>query len=208
MTSHPLRSYSQALRLPQILLAGIASGTRVVASLICLMALGACCYYPPVAGLRPINPPMFLKTTSNPLAMRGGYPVVDGKLLVFEWEPFEPPFCLSQDPTLARYDLRVWRVRDHEPGELVYARNSVAQPWHYLETTLKPHTFYYWSVRAHYLMDGITHQTDWSRIGSRTTLLGPDNPPTDIYQDQYFGFWTGAQVGDASQRGAARQWNQ
>ncbi len=71
------------------------------------------------------------------------------------------------------YELRLWKVgdefpswehecRDTDPGELVYTKQGLVNPEHKLETFLKPNSLYFWTVRAHFTLDGKRRATEWS----------------------------------------------
>jgi hypothetical protein len=70
------------------------------------------------------------------------------------------------------YDLRIWSVVDGAPGELVYERVAVAQPWHRVETPLAPGSTYFWSVRLRHVKDGRTTVTRWSASNTPIVHLG------------------------------------
>ena len=52
--------------------------------------------------------------------------------------------------------------RDADPGELVYRQQGLVQPEHTLEIPLQPNSFYFWTVRAHFTLDGKRRATEWS----------------------------------------------
>lgn len=52
--------------------------------------------------------------------------------------------------------------RDTDPGELVYSQPGLVQPEHTLETPLQPNSFCFWTVRAHFTLDGKRRATEWS----------------------------------------------
>jgi hypothetical protein len=52
--------------------------------------------------------------------------------------------------------------RDTDPGELIYTRRGIRDPNHTVETTLHPASYYYWSIRAHFRLDGSRRVTEWS----------------------------------------------
>ena len=57
-----------------------------------------------------------------------------------------------------------WRheCRDTDPGELVYTKQGLVTPEHILETPLQPNSRYFWTVRAHFTLDGKRRATEWS----------------------------------------------
>jgi hypothetical protein len=85
------------------------------------------------------------------------------------------------------YELRLWKVgeefpgtsgwigasfdyqyswkhecRDTDPGELVYRQQGLVHPEHTLLTALRPNSHYFWTVRAHFRLDGKPRVTEWS----------------------------------------------
>ena len=52
--------------------------------------------------------------------------------------------------------------RDSDPGELVYSKQGLTSPAHQLETPLEPDSRYFWTVRAHFTLDGKRRATEWS----------------------------------------------
>ena len=57
-----------------------------------------------------------------------------------------------------------WRheCRDTDPGELVYTKQGLVTPEHTLETPLESNSRYFWTVRAHFTLDGKRRATEWS----------------------------------------------
>ena len=43
--------------------------------------------------------------------------------------------------------------RDTDPGELVYTKEGLLNPEHTLGTSLQPSSRYFWTVRAHFMLD-------------------------------------------------------
>ena len=54
--------------------------------------------------------------------------------------------------------------RDTDPGALVYTKAGLPSPEHPLETPLQPDSHYYWSIRAHFRLDGKRRATAWSEL--------------------------------------------
>ena len=52
--------------------------------------------------------------------------------------------------------------RDTDPGELVYTKQGLLNPEHNLETPLQPNSLYFWTVRAHFTLNGKRRATEWS----------------------------------------------
>lgn len=52
--------------------------------------------------------------------------------------------------------------RDTDPGELVQTQQGLVTPEYRVETTLQPNSLYFWTVRAHFTLDGKRRVTEWS----------------------------------------------
>lgn len=52
--------------------------------------------------------------------------------------------------------------RDTDPGELVLSKKGLLTPQYHVETPLEPDSYYFWSVRAHFTLDGKRRATEWS----------------------------------------------
>jgi hypothetical protein len=68
--------------------------------------------------------------------------------------------------------LYSWRheCRDTDPGELVYIKQGLVIPEHTLDTPLQPNSRYFWTVRAHFTLDGTRRATEWSEQLPDVTL--------------------------------------
>ena len=141
----------------------------------------------PVSGLRP----------EYPEVRRGGvFPLpatakVHSLQPTFRWEPFSGSQDYEANKAVAlgrisnvTYDIKIWRP----PAELVYAREGLPEPSHTLEEPLAPRTFYYWTVRARFELDGHPRVTDWGRWKSPKNSLktyvertwGPNSPEVKV----------------------------
>ena len=60
------------------------------------------------------------------------------------------------------YEVKIWRVEQLEPIEVVYDRKGLRQPRHRVEVSLEAGQRYYWSVRARFELDGKTRVSEWS----------------------------------------------
>jgi len=60
------------------------------------------------------------------------------------------------------YDLRIWQGWLGGPGELVYSRNALVDPWHTIEILLDPSTLYFWTIRERRVANGQTRVSDWA----------------------------------------------
>ncbi|MFC1505401.1 hypothetical protein ACFL5W_02685, partial [Thermodesulfobacteriota bacterium] len=75
-----------------------------------------------------------------------------------------------------RYDLRVWWTTNGWPDKLVYSKENIMTNEHKIEINLEPDSYYLWSVRARFDLDGQERFTRWAYSGY------PFNPgrPTSI----------------------------
>lgn len=80
---------------------------------------------------------------------------------LLRWEPLDSllarvPGLVQAAPREVSYELRVYRAVDGNskvPGRLVYVRDSLLAPEHELEDDLEPCGDYFWTVRAHFILD-------------------------------------------------------
>jgi hypothetical protein len=86
----------------------------------------------------------------------------------FTGAPHESPWIGTE--TDYKYSWK-YGCRDTDPGELVYARQGLDQPVHTLETPLQPNSRYFWTVRAHFTLDGQRRATEWSEQLPRGTRV-------------------------------------
>lgn len=65
-----------------------------------------------------------------------------------------------------------WRheCRDTDPGELVSTKQGLVTPEYTLEIPLQPNSRYFWTVRAHFTLDGKRRATEWSEQLPDVTL--------------------------------------
>lgn len=70
----------------------------------------------------------------------------------------------------------MYGCRDTDPGELVYSRQGIGQPEHTVETPLDPDSQYFWSVRAHFTLDGRRRATEWSQQLPHTSSVSQFKP--------------------------------
>lgn len=166
---------------------GQAYHMRRTTGLLTMMALGllaGCGIKAPVSGFRPVFPEL---TTSFKGALT--WSKVDSLQPTLRWEPFpgsdEPslgdfrrdvkPF-VPVDPSAVRdltYELRIWRVENGVPREVVYERKGIQASSHRLERPLEPNTKYYWSVRARFEVDGKFRVSEWS-MSTHPCIYYPD----------------------------------
>ena len=57
------------------------------------------------------------------------------------------------------------------PGKLIYNKTEIAHPSHKVENYLESCTEYFWTVRAHFLLDSRPQVTEWS--GGYTAYYAP-----------------------------------
>lgn len=101
--------------------------------------------------------------------MKPRYVKVDSLQPTLQWESFPIPDDKTADKMEllsgiknVAYDLKIWRVENDFPVELVYARQRLPDCTHKIEYILKPSTTYFWSVRASFQLDGKYRTTKWS----------------------------------------------
>lgn len=111
-----------------------------------------------VKGLKPLYPPL---TANSPKPEQS--PKCDSLQPTMSWEPFAADHVT--------YDLRIWSSTARKIDVLVYSRERLLEPRHTLEVPLEPSSFYFWSVRAHYLQDGRERVTGWSRFSVKSAPL-------------------------------------
>jgi hypothetical protein len=62
--------------------------------------------------------------------------------------------------------------QDTNPGELVLSEKGLLNPQYIAETPLEPDSYYFWSVRAHFTLDGKRRATEWSEQLLDFVLIG------------------------------------
>ena len=148
---------------------------------ILLLSLVACARPLEVAGLRPLSP--------EPYNLA---PKLQSLQPALRWESFPRPTDLDADRggwvsrvRHVTYDLRIWRARGsgdrQAPGVLVYARDALPASEHKVETSLDRKSWYFWTVRARFRLNGRTRVTEWSRVDT------PDSPR--VPDSRYFRFY-------------------
>ncbi len=122
-----------------------------------------------VWGLRPEYPAVALSGTA--------FVEVDSLQPTLRWEAFSGPQDRDADKErlLGRirnvtYDLKIWRAEHNTPGQVVYTRQGLPEPWHRLEEPLEPSTKYFWTIRARLELDGDLRVTEW---GVRANPVNP-----------------------------------
>jgi hypothetical protein len=160
-----------------------------------LTALASGCATPhPAEGLRPLP----LLTLGDSLTRQA-----QSLRPLLQWEPFPRPADMKDDKSsslsrvqIVTYEVRIWRAESPVaglcapfppefaadaigrgpcifPGELVYTRGGLANPFHTVESPLAPATVYLWAVRARFDLDGQPRVTQWSVLNAtdRNRLL-------------------------------------
>lgn len=97
---------------------------------------------------------------------------VDSLQPTLQWEAFPRPLDVATAGGRAarfsdvRYEIALFdaRLTDlyYQPGMPIYRRSGLIEPSHRLETSLQPCARYFWSVRAHFKLDGWPRRTEWS----------------------------------------------
>lgn len=119
----------------------------------------------PIYGLPPEYPEVrftnFVEVPSlQPTLRWKSFPYIEGEKLE----------ALQNQIRNLTYDLRIWRAERSEPQELVYLREGLGVPFHRVEEPLKPGTQYFWSVRAHFDLDGKPRRSAWGMAGDPSAL--------------------------------------
>ncbi len=133
----------------------------VLGLLVALTWIVGCARPVAVYGLRPEYPEAYEKFVK-----------VESLQPTLRWEPFPRPQDRESDKEgwLKRignvtYDLKIWRADEENPveypGQLVYLRRGLPEPSHKIESSLKPSTKYFWTVRARFEIEGEPRVTEW-----------------------------------------------
>ena len=115
-----------------------------------------------VVGLHPAYPPLEKKI----FATYPNFVEVDSLQPTFYWQPFpRPEDSLDSKVQNVTYEFRIWTMTPGESGKVRYARSGLKSPYHKLEEPLEPSSKYFWSIRAHFLIDGHSRVTEWGLAG-------------------------------------------
>jgi hypothetical protein len=71
------------------------------------------------------------------------------------------------------YDLRVWSENDLSERVLIYEKKGLKDNNHKIECSLKPHSYYVWTVRARFRLDDQYKATRWATLPPRLFSIGP-----------------------------------
>lgn len=119
-------------------------------------------------GLAPINPPTRGALTGDRfIGARFEWYAVDGLRPRFKWEAFPRPSDVAAAPEEmkrvinVRYDLLVAKEENMAPGEIIYRQEGLQSPEHVINTSLRPDSRYFWTVRARFDLDGRSRVTEW-----------------------------------------------
>lgn len=130
----------------------------LICVVLCAVLASACAAPADVYGLRLIDP----EPTSEATKVNSLRPTLI-------WESFDHFIQRSGGSTIdqdvyrnVRYELRIWRMKDAHPIELVYERRNLAEPKHRLNSDLRPDTEYAWTVRARFTFHGNPRVSEWS----------------------------------------------
>jgi hypothetical protein len=147
--------------------------------MVCLWAgTQAGCGKPAMVGLRPDYPPVERKWYS----LHAEFVEVDTVTPTFRWQPFHivivDPSTPAEDAHVdnVTYEIRIWQTVTGNNGKLVYTRKQLNAAEHRMEQPLNPGTRYYWSVRAHFEINGLHRITEWTLAGY---LLRSETVPND-----------------------------
>lgn len=132
------------------------------------VALSACALPASVYGLRPEYPMAFLDISGTP---KSAFVEVETLQPTLRWEAFSDAAARKDDRggrlngiRDVSYDLRIFLAEEDHPGDVFYARSELPEPSHKVETPLLPTAKYFWTVRARFMLDGMTRVTPWARI--------------------------------------------
>jgi hypothetical protein len=126
------------------------------------------------------------------------YPKVDSLQPTLQWESFPRQKDKEADKTgllskisKVTYDLKIWKIEDDFPTELVYSKQYLTESKHQMEQPLEISTKYFWSMRARFELDGQPRVTKWSY--SRVPMLMGEPDPCEfnyVPNRNYFRFIT------------------
>jgi hypothetical protein len=161
---------------------GVVHAAILVVSATCVLLATGCAPKPPyVIGLKPVVP--FAEKESQVDTLR---PTFYWQRFPRAKDLEELAPHAGERIAAVSYELRLWKVgkefpegggigreydykyswehecRDTDPGELVYSKQGLVNNKHILVTPLRPNSLYFWTVRAHFTLDGKRRATEWS----------------------------------------------
>ena len=86
------------------------------------------------------------------------------------WETFPPENLEELEGRVSdvTYELKIAKGDQNTPHEAIYDRTGLSAPEHRVERLLLQRTRYFWTVRAHFELDGSPRVTEWGSIHSRS----------------------------------------
>ncbi|WP_319524534.1 hypothetical protein [uncultured Desulfosarcina sp.] len=96
---------------------------------------------------------------------------VDSLTPTFRWQPLDIARIVPLHPMErvqvdhVRYEIRIWQTVIKSTGKLVYVQDRLDATEHRITRPLSPGTRYYWSVRAHFEVNGEHRMTEWTLAG-------------------------------------------
>jgi len=96
---------------------------------------------------------------------------VDSLTPTFRWQPLDITLVAPLHPMErvqvdhVSYEIRIWQTVIKNTGKLVYVQDRLAATEHRITRPLSPGTRYYWSVRAHFEVNGERRMTEWTLAG-------------------------------------------
>lgn len=105
---------------------------------------------------------------------------VDSLSPTFRWEAFPRPFDRPEGAysdifyTLRIYAGEVRQLRVSEPATLLHEVTGLVEPVYSLAAPLQPCRHHFWTVRAHFTLDGVRQVTEWA--GAYFTAGGEVSP--------------------------------
>lgn len=133
-------------------------------------------------GLTPIYPPTRGTLTGDRfLGAWLEWYAVEGLRPHFRWEAFPRASDRAVAPgdmarvENVRYELLIAGEENMAPAAIVYRREGLPQPEHQIEMSLRPDARYFWTVRAHFVLDGRSRVTEWgsTHFISREKITAP-----------------------------------
>lgn len=143
-------------------------GWMIFSILAGMLAAGATgCGKPALVGLTPEYPEVRKKWYS----LVAEFVEVDSLTPTFRWQPLDIALVTPLHPmehahvAHVRYELRIWQTVIKSTGKLVYVQDRLAANEHRITRPLRPGTQYYWSIRAHFEVNGERRITEWTLAG-------------------------------------------
>jgi hypothetical protein len=96
---------------------------------------------------------------------------VDSLTPTFRWRPLDIARIAPLHPmervqvVHVRYEIRIWQTVIKSTGKLVYVQDRLAATEHRITRPLRPGTRYFWSIRAHFEVNGERRMTEWTLAG-------------------------------------------